>query len=134
MLIQRSAWPSAGAPSMISTFGRSGSAGRPTTAPRDRAARRKRGLGRLGIGTSRLVDHEIRSNHHATLPHRHSWTHPEGWRDWPYEAPATSRLRERCQFLRDVAEASRASATKNPAEVLFHGSHQADVSRVRGRL
>jgi hypothetical protein len=20
----------------------------------------------------------------------HSWTHPEGWRDWPYEAPATT--------------------------------------------
>src|SRR5476649_2740825 len=29
----------------------------------------------------------------------HSWTHPEGWRDWPYETPATiSRERERCQF------------------------------------
>src|SRR4029078_643677 len=39
----------------------------------------------------------------ATFP-AHSWTHPEGWRDWPFEAPATSRTRERCQFLRDVAE------------------------------
>src|SRR3954471_8315696 len=24
----------------------------------------------------------------------HSWTHPEGWRDWPYETPATSRQGE----------------------------------------
>ena len=23
---------------------------------------------------------------------RHSWTHPEGWRDWPVETPATSRV------------------------------------------
>ena len=33
-----------------------------------------------------------------------SWTHPEGWRDRPFEAPATiPRERERCQFLSDVA-------------------------------
>jgi hypothetical protein len=40
----------------------------------------------------------------ARLALRHSWTHPEGWRDWPYETPATTvtSQRERCQFQRDV--------------------------------
>ena len=35
---------------------------------------------------------------------RHSWTHPEGWRDWPDETPATpvAAWTGRCQFLRDV--------------------------------
>ena len=33
---------------------------------------------------------------------RHSWTHPEGWRDWPDETPATPAFAGRCQFLRDV--------------------------------
>ena len=39
----------------------------------------------------------------------HSWTHPEGWRDWPVEAPATTRpsRRERCQFLIRCGGASR---------------------------
>jgi hypothetical protein len=35
----------------------------------------------------------------------HSWTHLEGWRDWPVETPATSR-KGRCQFLTDVVEVS----------------------------
>src|SRR3954469_3180741 len=67
---------------------------------------------------------------------RHSWTHPEGWRDWPFEAPATSRLRERCQFLTDVAEASvRPPPRRIPAEVFdSHGCHQADLSRVPSRV
>src|SRR3954468_300257 len=65
----------------------------------------------------------------------HSWTHPEGWRDWPFEAPATSRMRERCQFLRDVAEAFQDLRHERiPAEVFSHGSHQADVQGVRGGL
>src|SRR6201999_4322225 len=25
----------------------------------------------------------------------HSWTHPEGWRDWPYETPATTSSHRR---------------------------------------
>jgi hypothetical protein len=61
------------------------------------AARRddRRAAGRLGIArTERLVGRR----HHAgfycgvedslRLP-IHSWTHPEGWRDWPYETPPT---------------------------------------------
>ena len=31
----------------------------------------------------------VRRDALAILP-RHSWTHPEGWRDWPYETPATT--------------------------------------------
>src|SRR6476469_8671348 len=40
--------------SIVSTFGVSGSGGR-AMLPRDRAVRRRRGFGRFGIGTSRLV-------------------------------------------------------------------------------
>ena len=66
---------------------------------------------------------------------RHSWTHPEGWRDWPYEAPATSRMRERCQFLRDVAEAFRNLRHERfRRRFLIHGSHQADLQGVRRGL
>src|SRR2546421_8928236 len=89
--------------STVSTAGVSGSAGRETTSPRARANRPKRGLGRLGIGTSRVVVHWIRSGGQCTCvvacvrpvtgytAAPHSSTHPEGWRDWPYEAPATPR-------------------------------------------
>src|SRR5205807_9488177 len=45
--------------STVSTWGVSGSAGRETTSPRARADRPKRGLGRLGIGTSRVVAHRF---------------------------------------------------------------------------
>src|SRR5882762_8455107 len=87
---------------MISTLGVSGSTGRVATSPRARADRPKRGLGRLGIRTSRVVAHQIRSELESTcaglLPAGvclysgpHSCTHPEGWRDWPYETPATPR-------------------------------------------
>src|SRR3954454_25370116 len=109
MLIQRSAWPSRTS-STISTLGASGSGGRAETAPRDRAVRRRRGLGRFGTGTSGLVAQHVWL-HNAVyrrigpfrrrrLPTRrgwmvwwarHSWTHPEGWRDWPDETPATAR-------------------------------------------
>src|SRR3954447_21362004 len=127
MLIHRSVWPSRTS-STISTLGASGSCGRAPTAPRDRAVRRRRGLGRFGTGTSRLVaQHEVHSTLDSTWASdisvqtgfrsvgrgwygcaSHSWTHPEGWRDWPYETPATARhgkhcVRERCQFLTDVA-------------------------------
>src|SRR3954452_14251626 len=92
-----------------------------------------------------VVGIEIRSKRQSTCALRpfeallrldaHSWTHPEGWRDWPFEAPATSRMRERCQFLRDVAEAFQDLRHERiPAEVFSHGSHQADVQGVRGGL
>ncbi len=31
----------------------------------------------------------------AKLRGEHSWTHPEGWRDWPYETPATTVTSQR---------------------------------------
>src|SRR5919199_3055832 len=54
MLIQRR-WRPSRTSSTTSTLGASGSCGRATTPPRDRAVRRRRGLGRFGTGTSRLV-------------------------------------------------------------------------------
>src|SRR3954462_13956991 len=65
--------------------------------------RRPNGLrGRLGTArTERLVGrggHAGHSTPPADPPLRpadsllfptHSWTHPEGWRDWPYETPPT---------------------------------------------
>src|SRR3954463_3706584 len=65
MLIQRSDWPSPEANSTTSTLGRSGSDGRVTTPPRVRAVRLRRGLGRLGMGTSRLGGH--RRQHENSL-------------------------------------------------------------------
>src|SRR4051794_2046538 len=96
MLIQRR--PSA---SMISWRGASGSGGAATACPRTRAARPKRGFGRLGIRTERGVRGrrgQIRRHRGPLIPppgdrlipcKAHSWTHPEGWRDWPDETPAT---------------------------------------------
>ncbi len=113
--------------------GRTAAAGRPPQA----------GLGQAGHGTSGLVGHRghqigirpvvdpgaepLGANNRrtpsssddpgVTCVHSapHSWTHPEGWRDWPDETPATnrrqttrvSRERERCQFLKDVAGVPR---------------------------
>src|SRR4029453_2495226 len=74
---------------------------------------------------------------HTCYGHRsHSWTHPEGWRDWPFEAPATSRMRERCQFLRDVAEDSQDLRHERIRRRFLdsHGSYEADVQGVRRRL
>src|SRR4051812_22081474 len=91
MLIHRR--PSA---SMVSTFGVSGGGGVATTSPRVRVQRRSLGFGTLGMGTSGLVASH-RSEKKFTFggpgksPAPHSWTHPEGWRDWPYEAPAPPR-------------------------------------------
>src|SRR3954454_18179838 len=74
----------------------------PVDAPRPRAGRPKRGFGRFGMAGIVPCD---------------SWTHPEGWRDRPFEAPATiPRERERCQFLSDVAW-PRASPQESTAEV-----------------
>src|SRR5665648_116196 len=92
---------------MTSTFGVSGSGAAPTS-PRERPERRRRGFGRLGMGTSRLVGHHrgsLLARFYLRRPlssRAHSWTHQEGWRDWPYETPPTIRLRKRWQFLRDV--------------------------------
>ena len=134
MLIQRSA--AVGRPRRSRRWGLQAPAGvrRP---PRDRAVRRRRGLGRFGTGTSRVVvQHEIRSTLESTsapdispsntgfrsavaagMVPTHSWTHPEGWRDWPDETPATARrgkhARERCQFLKDVAGGSRQTSATN---------------------
>ena len=49
---------------------------------RDSAARRSSGITMSGIlpAPRRLI----------SLLSAHSWTHPEGWRDWPDETPATS--------------------------------------------
>src|SRR3954447_21705926 len=94
MLIQRR--PLA---STVSTFGVWGCSGGPeVTVPR--APRRRRG--RFGMRTSRLVGHHD-APRKKSIPAStflqivrypadgHSWTHPEGWRDWPFEAPATPR-------------------------------------------
>src|SRR6187200_3717899 len=80
--------------SMISTRGSSRSGGR---ASRARAERRPNGLlGRLGMArTERIVDRRGHGWRFYAPPETpltclaHSSTHPEGWRDWPYEAPPT---------------------------------------------
>src|SRR5215207_4674024 len=101
MLIQRR--PGA---STISTRGSSRSGMR--SAARDRAERRPKGdRGRLGMArTERFVGRRRHHGRDSTRPPvfpghpllrfpTHSSTHPEGWRDWPCEAPPTiSRKRE----------------------------------------
>src|SRR5262249_27490574 len=66
--------------------------------------RRPKGLrGRLGIPvTERLVGRRHQASNSigrgqvfATLSRPHSWTHPEGWRDWPYETPPTCPVKSR---------------------------------------
>src|SRR3954467_671103 len=108
--------------SVSSTFGVSGCSGGRTTAPR--APRRRRG--RFGMGTSRLVRHRRWPScppppeppFQPLCSRPHSWTHPEGWRDWPNEAPATSRkgkvpIPVRC----GGGVPSRNLAPRRPAEV-----------------
>src|SRR5918992_3201165 len=72
---------------MISTRG-SSSAGRcSAAAERARAERRPNGeRGRLGM-TERVLGRRHRREIVCCPPH--SSTHPEGWRDWPYETPPT---------------------------------------------
>src|SRR4051794_8508622 len=109
MLIQRR--PGA---STISTCGSStrSAARAAAAAARARAERRPNGeRGRLGMArTERIVRRRhrgIHSTQRARIPLRsrkqwlagrrvlrypalpHGWTHPEGWRDWPYETPPT---------------------------------------------
>src|SRR3954471_18675445 len=124
MLIHRRVWPSRTS-STISTLGASGSCGRAPTAPRDRAVRRRRGLGRFGTGTSRLVaQHGFAP--HWILPVRRTDPSTRAFRsvaaDWyggrhiaghiqrgggtgpaKPRQPPTAKRRERCQFLTDVA-------------------------------
>src|SRR4051794_33949259 len=142
MLIQRSVWPSTTS-STISTFGASGSCGRAETAPRDRAVRRRRGLGRFGTGTSRLVA-QHRFTPPTSLPgqrtanprvaygsagidamvrryiaghiQRGGGTGPMKPRQPPGRGMHFAR-RERCQFLTDVAGGSSANLRHEPAEV-----------------
>src|SRR5436190_11845813 len=80
--------------STISTRGVAGSGANGTTAPRARAALRSRGLGSEGIGTERVVGQRhtgfaSKDSVPLAIFPGHSWTHPEGWRDWPDETPAT---------------------------------------------
>src|SRR5919199_1515841 len=136
MLIQRSGRPSRTS-STISTFGASGSCGRATTPPRDRAVRRRRGLGRFGTGTSRLVaQHGIRSTKQSTCAvgaigprgfqaggdrwygGRHIAGHIQRGGGTgpvkPRQPPAAhAARRERCQFLTDVAGGSRSPPPLN---------------------
>src|SRR4051812_18668064 len=115
MLIQRR--PGA---STISTCGSSTrSAARAAAAAAvARAERRPKGeRGRLGMArTERIIRRRHRADHSTSAarfrhPGRiswlrarrelrypclpHSWTHPEGWRDWPYETPPTCPARKR---------------------------------------
>src|SRR6201992_3337093 len=60
------------------------------------ASRRARGSDEAVVmrrrGRYRIASALHRSRRHADILFaRHSSTHPEGWRDWPYETPATSR-------------------------------------------
>src|SRR4051795_1241765 len=83
--------------SMISTRGSSRSGLRASRAARARAERRPNGLlGRLGMArTEGIVGRRHHTGRFYDPPKTpltlmtHSSTHPEGWRDWPYEAPPT---------------------------------------------
>src|SRR5215470_17797371 len=82
--------------SMSSTRGSSRS-GLRASSERARAARRPNGLlGRLGMArTEGIVGRRHDGGRFYAPPETpltsgpHSSTHPEGWRDWPYEAPPT---------------------------------------------
>src|SRR5436190_22533614 len=68
---------------------------------------------------------------------RHSWTHPEGWRDWPDETPATPvavtdgkvPIPERC-----VAGFPPAARWPARHEGKPNGCFSAHLSRMRRRL
>src|SRR4029077_2424261 len=79
--------------SMISTCGSSWAGA--TSGARTRVRRPNGERGRLGITEGVLADrHRLTDSTRDTVS-THSSTHPEGWRDWPYEAPPTiSRKRE----------------------------------------
>src|SRR3954469_22655088 len=153
MLIHRSERPSTLA-SAISTLGASGSWGRATTAPRDRAVRRRRGLGRFGTGTSRLVaQHGSHSTTDSTrVPDRS--VHPgfrsvgAGWYGGRHIAghiqrgggtgPMKPRQPPTAHAVGTVPipdRCGRRLPDKPPPRNrrrFFHGSYESEVSRVSG--
>ena len=68
----------------------------------------------------------------------HSCTHPEGWRDWPYETPATSRKRDGANSIRLQLKAwemwvggfARPSP-QTPAEVFSYAGEALQLQGVR---
>ena len=73
---------------------RSRRAGCSSPAPTPHGARRYRAR-ILAALTARAMVGSHCADTVARLPPRHSWTHPEGWRDWPYETPATTVTSQR---------------------------------------
>src|SRR5688500_19524820 len=110
------------AASTSSTLGVSGSAGRATTSVRVRAPRRS-GRGRLGIRTEGVV-----GRHRGVSWYLPGRTHPEGWRDWPREAPATNRQYDGngANSCSDVAGLPEVLASWSRSEDP-HGCHQPPV-------
>src|SRR5215218_6776988 len=81
--------------STTSTFGSVAGAGR-AASTRARAERLRRGFGRLGIASERVVQHVHTGD--STWAHwyparLHSRCIKRGGGKWPYEAPATARWR-----------------------------------------
>src|SRR5271165_2032475 len=76
----------------------------------------------------------------ARLPLRHSWTHPEGWRDWPYETPATTATspregansREMCGGLRALRHTVTTAKTR--AKGALNGCESSGVQGVQGAV
>src|SRR5271167_4037574 len=67
-----------------------------TASPTPRGGRRYRGEAAEGRALRRsLTSRVAHADIVARLSLRHSWTHPEGWRDWPYETPATTVTSQR---------------------------------------
>ena len=128
---------------MISTRGASGSGGNGTTAPRARAALRRRGLGSEGIGTERVVGqrHEGFASKWsvplAILPRDIAGHIQRGGGTGPMKPrQPPSHSTGRCQFLRDVWRVSprphggrRRHERENP-----NGCFSAHLSRMRRRL
>ena len=66
----------------------------------------------------------------------HSWTHPEGWRDWPDETPATTRRASdenganSCEMWPEDFQTTSATHRRR----FFDGSHRTEVPRLRRDL
>src|ERR671914_2558596 len=147
MLIQRR--PGA---STISTRG--SSAGAISACERARAERRPKGeRGRLGMAaTERIVGRWHQKRFYAAYSHSQArasgliscapWyrskaaTHPEGWRDWPYEAPPTiPRKRETVAIpsgsKTTAWEMRRRAPPRTPAAAPGGGSNQVPVDALK---
>ena len=75
----------------------------------------------------------------ARLRLRHSWTHPEGWRDWPYETPATTvtSQREGANSREMCGGPSCSSPHRDTAKTRAkepHGCQSSGVQGVQGRV